>query len=363
MWKLLSRAFAVDFHKIKAKDRYDLGYQMGRKLERTIQALVAEAKGQPQFVGCLERVKLYELQLLLQRYPHLFQELRGLAYGAGVTMSEIAVLNFYENEIWSGGEHCSLILRRDNDQILIGWNEDGAAAYRGRMSLVEAKCGDLEFFTLNYPGNLCGDTLTITSRGLVFALQTLYPIPDREIVSGLPRGLAGRVLIEAKNLDEVKEGIRKLAESGLRHGFHLFVYDLHSLEALNIEVNPHKTFPGYVIVHPAFPTYFFTHTNHYLFSRVNDKQEISPSSRSRLGYLQMFEKASLSPEILANILSGRPPRGVFTNGGICRQGETVTLHSQVLQVPKKGYPVIWTSPGFPADCSFRDWEERKLSFV
>lgn len=363
---------AVKTHHIDADTNSIFGFKMGLRLRGRIQKIIKPTNlSRFHTLVRLEAHKIRTLELFPSLFSYYFSEMIGLAYGADVFVKDIVALNLFEDEVWGQpSENCSLVFFRTRSGVLIGWNEDGNRNYAGKMSLIHARLAemgltDLEFITLNYPGLLCGDTLAITSNGLVIALQSLSPVLKTKPV-GLSRGLVGRILLEANSLKEISFLLHNLKDN-VKHGVHLFAYDIKSGCGESFEM-----FPGYLFSKSVSGGQkFFAHTNHYLenLNTAGLDQNKSESSRVRLGYLEKFESLNNpTPETVADILSNRPPISGLQSSSqfnICRAGErtVTTLHSQVLLIEKNKNPVLWTSPGNPADCRFEDWQKQKIKFV
>lgn len=363
---MLKKTATKGVRMISGKDPFEFGAVLGKATGRAIREIRALAKARSAYQKIKDTLLLDERITFLQDfYPSLMEEIRGISCGAAVELELLIALNFFENHIWKETEHCSLIFKKETGQVLIGWNEDGSAVYLNRMSLVQAKTPEVEFVTLNYPGLLCGDTLTITSHGLVFALQSLNLTMDDPFGQvGLPSGLAGRLFLSCRSLGEVLELAQHLAwEQILVQGFHLFVYDRKKDEGLTIEFYPRRRQPWWM---PMRAPDFYVHTNHYLLWQSMEVILLAPvtiSSRTRLTYLNRFRKTSLVPHQLADILSGRFLQDTFSGReSICREGETATLHSQVLKITKNKPSILWTSPEAPGQSRFANWSKVELNF-
>lgn len=349
-------------HTIRAHGASDFGYALGRRVKKQILAVMDFVKKNSE-TEITQRYHLVSenLDFLSNNHSTLYEELRGLADGAGISLTLIAMLNFFEDFILKETEHCSLIVSAKDGEVLVGWNEDGNGLYSGKMSLISGHLDGKSFLGLNYPGLLCGDTLTINSSGLILAVQSLKPVWDGEVREvGLPRGLAGRIFMQAETLEEVLRLAQNLSQDKmLLHGFHLFCCDSILKEAVSIEFHPGLASPQYKRLRHHF---FFAHTNHYqlLGGNYDCRQYVSASSRERLAYLEIFKKAPLFPQWLAEILSGHHSPHIFSQGEkICRDGQTVTLHGQVLTVPDDAPPTLWTSPGRPDQHEFSEWKNQK----
>ncbi|MDO8495805.1 MAG: C45 family peptidase [bacterium] len=355
-------------YRIQSDDPYLLGFQLGRQTKERVQEVVRAISVRAVFQRLKEdRWASRETQFLRENYPELFRALRGLADGAEVHEKNIVLLNFYEDLIWDGAEHCSLIVKKTGGQTLLGWNEDGNDFNLGRLSLVEGSWGEFKFIGLNYPGLFCGDSLTVTSNQMVFALQSLSPVIDPLYTPvALPRGLAGWLFIQCASIKEVVELGRKLIKNRqLMHGFHLFAYDIKKEEGLTLEFHPSYVQP---LCHAVDLSKAFIHTNHYIHLPLSEYhaskiQKVSSNSRARFGYLESFRKIPLTAEKVADILSEKRSLGVMGKDCMCRREPIATLHGQVLAISRYEAPILYTSTRMPDEDDFEKWSKKKIRFA
>jgi predicted choloylglycine hydrolase len=232
------------------------------------------------------------LNLNRTRYPSYLEELDGIAQGSGQSFEQLFLANMrgeyrgYPADTTPGCSDCVLITDR---VALIGHNEDGSPAFRGRMYLVHAKVtGKPGFTALSYPGFLCGNALGFNEEGICFSIDNVRPLGIR---IGLGRHFIARSLLEARSLEDA---LNRVTIPGRASGFSYTVGSLAERRVLNVEVGIDR--------HHAQEirgTHF--HTNHYQ-DLDSVEQLITPSSLARMQRAREFLEHN-RPGDAAGILS------------------------------------------------------------
>lgn len=205
------------------------------------------------------------------RYPDYLDELDGIALGSGLSFEQLFLVNMrgeytgYLAGLAPGCSDCALVTDR---AAVIGHNEDGSPAFRGKMYLVHARVkGKPAFTALSYPGFLCGNAFGFNEDGICFSIDNVRP---RGIRPGVGRHFIARSLLEARSLDDA---LSRVTVSDRASGFSYTIGSIPERRVLNVEV--------------AVDTYHveeirgcFFHTTHYQ-RLAGVEQVISPSSRAR----------------------------------------------------------------------------------
>lgn len=314
----------MDLHEVSG-DHYQIGYQIGWKTAPFIQKVLASFS--------LSKNQKRKLNKLLafheEHFPYHLEELRGMAEGSrqGESFDKLLALNLIELELLLGctniialGEKTTKYTYREGYLV---HNEDGEPKYQGALSLVKAELKDgFSFLSLQYPGLLCGDSVTVTSNGMVFAVN--YLLPQKVAKNGFSITFVARALLEARDLAEVKEILARYRPRNA--AFHWFVYSRSEGEALSIEVTKDKE------SYRRFWAGMDFHTNHYVhFGLHQEPQWDYPSSRERLTRLyDLTDRGKLGRwsdvfEALSALLDHQ--------GSICRhEGESINLASVVVDL-------------------------------
>ena len=254
-------------------DHYEIGFQIGQATAVQIAKILPSKELSP---GIEKRLNAL-FPLHRDAFPSLLSEIKGMANGSGQDYEKLLAWNLFE----SGLLGCTNVISLGDDGFLIH-NEDGPARFRGLLTLVRAQLpSGKSFVSLQYPGMLLGNTVSVTSAGLALNVNTLWP--ERLANVGYSSNFLARALLEAQNLDEVPD---ILARHRPRiDAYHWFVYSRSERKALSIEVLKDEE----SVVWLEEGTHF--HTNHYLHADLRDEpQEDYPSSRARLKSLPRFFK-------------------------------------------------------------------------
>jgi hypothetical protein len=222
------------------------------------------------------------LEIHQSRLPGYMAELEGMAEGAARPVEELFAVNLRGEfagliaaQTQSGkfsataGQGCTDCLVLTPDAALIGHNEDGPPAGAGRMYVARITVGDNpNFHALCYPGFLPGNAFGFNESGI---LHTVNNVAPRPIKMGLSRHFLARSLLDARTLDDA---LRSITLSDRASGFNYNIGSLSERRLISVEVAPDQH-------HVHEVRGYYAHTNHY-FKLNNQKQEITPSSRTRL---------------------------------------------------------------------------------
>jgi len=292
----------MDFTEVRG-DHYQIGLQIGQATAAKIAAVIYPRPLSPGF-----QKRVAALAPIHERaFPHLFAEIKGMAEGSGQDFQRLLAWNLFEQA------GCTSILSLGPEGFL-AHTEDGNAVFRGRLTLVKMHLPDgSTALSLQYPGELGGNAVSVTSQGLVFSVNYLFP--KRLANLGYSANFLARELLGALSLEEVQEGLA--AWRPRVDVYHWFVYSRAEKAALSIEVLVDRE----SAVRLEEGIHF--HTNHYLHADARDEpQEEYPSSRARLGRLLRLFRGPATVERAQLVLSDH--KGKWP---ICRHGgeDSLTL--------------------------------------
>jgi len=150
-----------------------------------------------------------------QQHPEYWDELRGLAYGLGISEQEAMLWHCRGDLATHTRDGCTTIQLPGSSPI-IAHNEDGDPTFRGACAMAQiAVQGCRAFTAFVYPGSLPGHTFAVTENGLVLTVNNLR---GQNPGSGLPRMLVVRALLDLPNVSEALSYLRACSFAG---GFHL----------------------------------------------------------------------------------------------------------------------------------------------
>ncbi|MEX0888105.1 MAG: C45 family peptidase [Patescibacteria group bacterium] len=248
---------------------YEIGFQIGQATAGQIAAVLSP---KPLTPGFQKRVAV--LAPLHERaFPHLLKEIQGMADGSGQEFEKLLAWNFFEQA------GCTSILALGPGGFL-AHNEDGNPVFRNHLSLVKMRIPRGQtIISLQYPGELGGNAVSVNSEGLVFSVNFIGP--ERLANVGYSANFLARELLGARNLGEVRgilAGCRPRADV-----YHWFVYSCSEGKALSIELLKDRESIQ------EFREGLHFHTNHCLNpDSGNEPQGEDESSVARLGRLPRF---------------------------------------------------------------------------
>ena len=190
---------------------YDIGFQIGKKFRERIHSALAsstifklnKAKDQKQ-PEWLER--LYNQAN--EKFPQYIQEIKGIADGAGIDFRDALIHNFRHSLTIIDG--CATVVFRSPQKIILGHNEDYEPTIGENSYITIAHLeNNTKFLAFTNAGSLPGNAWGFNSHGLVFALDSLAPIPslnpDINQDFGFPRLFLDRYVLESQTLEEATQ--------------------------------------------------------------------------------------------------------------------------------------------------------------
>lgn len=246
-----------------------------------------------------------------KHFPHLVDELRGLAQGAGLAFRDLFILNLnpelsaIRRDPTPAAYDCSSLLYRRRGRVLLAHNEDGANANRGRLLMLRAKLPNgLVILGLVYPGILPGNAPGLNSAGLIHTCNYVAATGWRP---GIPRYFLDRAALEARSLEEAIDRVTHPARAYAQN--HNLV-SLRDQRAVGVEVSPGKFSIAEV-------DGIYAHANHFLQPSMQAKaqqEQYVAGSRSRQAVLKekaekLLAQKAVRGEDLMRVLSshrGRP---------------------------------------------------------
>ncbi len=240
------------------------------------------------------------LPFVQERFPQYYEELLGIAEGAGVPLNEIVVLNAME-AVTTDALHltrCTSMAvaqeRSANGHVLLAHNEDWVPEDEDDVYLVHAAPDDEPpFLAMSYGGLL--PNIGFNANGIAQLIDTVYPTDARV---GVPRIIVGRAVLGSRTPGEA---IRAALAAHRAAGYnHLIVHE--SGEMYNVEVSARRF--GVLGGEDGL----VAHTNHYL---SNHMREIEKEPYELIGTRVRYFRAR-------RLLQGAPAHTVETLQNILR---------------------------------------------
>lgn len=169
----------IPFLNIIAEDNYDLGLQIGKKLQKQIKNRLIACKKLYKTLGLgkwtdITKKALKFLPETITHVPHLVTEMEGLSSGAEVKFEELFVLMCEEELFDMDIPKCTSIALKNGRTVLIGHNEDWLNSYlHNGLYVLKCKLGKHRSLSLNYIGSLPGSSSGLNANGLCFTANSL----------------------------------------------------------------------------------------------------------------------------------------------------------------------------------------------
>lgn len=255
-------------------------------------------------------------------YPHLMNELRGMADGAQVPFIDLFFHNCpeaYDKELlieWDREqaeteEHCTIAVSFNKNGALVGHNEDWGIESLDELYILKATIAETTFLGLNYATSLAGTSAALNSWGLVQCINELYQ--DTNI--GVPKCFVSRAILECKTLEEA---LTVIVNTKRASGYnHLLVWQdrIWDIEIAghDIDIQKNEKMP-------------YVHTNHCISKHMQEYQLFATkNSLARFVRAKELAKSNMTFEDMKLLLSDTKN----AKYPICR--ENVTIASVIIE--------------------------------
>jgi predicted choloylglycine hydrolase len=253
-------------------NNYEVGLAMGRFFSKQIRKEIEVIHAfQEDIQWFFDRLLPYKEQTEIN-FPHLLDEIMGIADGAGVDFNDIFLLNTREvydlldegrEENW---EHCTIAASFNRDGGIVGHNEDWDESAQDELYILKANINGTQILALNYSGVMPGLSASMNNFGLVQCVNELQHTSEK---IGVPKLILARAVLDCSYLEEAVELIETTPRAT---GFNHLL--LQGDTIVDIETSANKTFHHRRTKQP------FAHTNHYAFQPMIDEEDDSSLANS-----------------------------------------------------------------------------------
>ncbi|MER9566931.1 C45 family peptidase [Mesorhizobium sp. M0571] len=271
--------------RVRAKgDAFSIGFTLGRATASGFrQRVLSTEEFQALYARWYGSEYLQALESAARAaYPRFVREIEGIAEGAGQDFETVFLWNCrgdlrlpehvspVTKTIAAAGCTTLLIPAEGDAPAIIAHNEDGAAVFLGACIWVEVEPNEgPAWSSFMYPGMLPGHTFGLNEAGVV---QTVNHISAQDFQPGVPRQVICRAILNAGNLDEAVEILKRKDRAS---GFHHNLGDAKTRRLASVEAPA----SGYAVREAVAPR---AHANHLLFEEFDGlEQTITLSSRKR----------------------------------------------------------------------------------
>jgi hypothetical protein len=294
-----------NYFEIEATGYFELGLRKGELFGDFLHEALGERKRSAAWTSRCRRARLY-LETATQALPHLVDELKGYAEGAGASFDDLWLLSLEDELEGSGAEKCTTIVT--NGGKLIAHNEDWDKDAAESICVLRQTVGAMTVFELFYLNTLGGNSISVNACGFVHAINSLTHT-DRQV--GVPKNLVARWLAETRSPDRDLGALATLRRAS---GYHHCLVGQGG-QVWSIECSATRQ----VLARPDAP---FIHTNHYLssLSALEGRPRVSGTRRRyRCASAKVSGAMSLGDmKRLCSDTSGGSKKGILNDRTIAR---------------------------------------------
>jgi predicted choloylglycine hydrolase len=283
--------------------------------------------------------------------PDLFEEMQGVAEGAGVDLKQIFVYQSFDEffvflltsgtlDMGTTG-HCTTagVYGRADKPNYVGHNNDIPTYHEEVVTVLHIKYpdSDLEVLQSAFAGQI-GQT-GVNNRGVAVGINTLANLPGG---NGLPVSFNVRKILESGDLDEA---IAYLKNTRFAQAMNYMIGDRERVVSV-------ETWDDQAQVLDIYDGDYAVHTNHALGEETPRTFEMTAEMGGG-SYGFTMERLALGTELLSADIPGitlESFQGVFkTRPILVYPGKPTgrTLMNMVAEIPKQGSPVLYLTPDSP----------------
>lgn len=283
--------------------------------------------------------------------PGLYEEMRGIATGAGVDFNELFVYQSFDEVfaflMQSGAMdradgHCTTtsVYGRKGLPNYVTHNNDIPTYHTGVGTVLHIKYpdSDLEILQGAFAGQVAQNG--VNNRGVGVGINTIADLPKTQ--SGIPVSFNVRKILECSDRNEALEYLRTI-HAGIAMNY--MICDRE--KAISVE-----TWESEFKVVDSYNGNYAVHSNHALHQGATVTFKMDASSgggsygfthqRLELGLQFMEERGSTASFDGIRQLKGTRP--ILVNPG---KPTGRTLQSMIVEIPEEGSPVLYTTPDSP----------------
>lgn len=192
---------------------FDIGEALGR-LARPLARRIASAVRRDAWCCRLRDTEMAALlERIRERFPYLWEELRGISAGMDLDMQEVFLWNCLQARL-DGAASSTVVINRLGYRLMLNKRELGAP-FAGKSKMVEVQPdGKPGFLALYVPGCLPGATFAANRAGIAQVVDAVF---DEQGGDGLPTFVIGRAVLDAGSLSEAIDIVMECEHRGSAH--------------------------------------------------------------------------------------------------------------------------------------------------
>ncbi len=330
-----------------------IGQQLGEALRPLVQHSIENARSLVEsayddlhlsWEGAKNQARKY-LPFAQERYPLYIEELSGMAQGANVNITELAVVNFLEG-VATDALHltkCTSLSVNEqntaNQHVLVAHNEDWLPDDESDVYIVLARPDDDPAFLAVSYGVLLPN-IGVNDAGIAQCCDTVYPNDTR---IGIPRVIVSRAVLGAKTIGEaIRRTLVPLRAAGYNH---LLAHESGEMFCVEVSARSFDILYG--------EDGYLVHTNNYLSPKMQAIEDNSDELiHTRVRYFRALhllkETKKHTTKTLENILKDHVnyPDSICNHSifDIDPMDREKTIVSLIMDLSARKMEVAWGNP-------------------
>ncbi len=349
----------IYYIEVDAETSFDRGYQQGAALKGVIAESLVDfdqwVADHSNYANSKEFAKDFNKQTsylndLKTNLPDLYQELKGMAKGADVSVNVLFLYNSLDEYLAFLMEqsaevaqvaHCTTtgVYGREGLPNFVTHNNDLMTIFNNRVVVTKISFpeSDLVIMQTGFAGTFAQNG--VNNYGVGVGCNIIVDMERN--TKGLPVAFNNRKILETKNLEEAKAYLASVPSA---QSMNYMVGDRYTVESLEVSGN------GNVYSVNSYNGNFAAHTNHTLnpdAKKVRDITSAQPSTALTVERLETAVPAleenykTIDTQGMKNLKSTKPIR-IQEEGAISE-----TIESVITEIPKEGNPILYVTNGLP----------------
>jgi len=291
-----------ELHRI-AGEPFDIGRQLGELARPVFDAYMQQSAAWRDVQAWRGHAFVQQLRDAARAHcPDQLAELDGMAAGLGWRPDDIFLWNCRGELVHNTPDGCTTFAAVRSGDTLIAHNEDGDPFLLGKGWLVDVQPkGKPGFISFYYPGSLPGHTFAANRACLAQAINNLR---IRQAVTGVPRMILARAVLDQSTLDEA---VQLLRDTPRASGFHHTLGAAGDLRVFSVEATARRCSVERV-------EWMSGHANHMIHPGCEDEAQIVTDSscdrQARVGVLLDQRGAQIDGDVLVDMLHDKTPTGL-----------------------------------------------------
>ncbi len=285
------------------------------------------------------------IQSVKDQLPELFNEFQGIVDGAQVDFDKLFTYQSFDefnsyleagNHFKTNEGHCTTtgVFGRQNQANFLTHNNDLPSYHEGAVTVLKIKNpnSDLVILQQTFAGQIGQNG--VNNYGVAVGINTIIDMPVSN--KGIPVSFNVRKILESKNITEALAYLKKV-DYGSSMNYLIADREI----AISVE-----TWEDNFVVIDNNKQQYIAHTNHTLQENAPVLFEIDEDKNDgSFGYT--YRRLNLANDILGDSANDIDFEGLKELKSTRPILNSATIMGTIISIPKKGFPVLWTTPGSP----------------